>query len=334
MIIKSAIFLILLYALFLILNGVLFMRSRTHNNKFIENALKKLKLTKHLKTNKLGWNIITVKSNKSLIALNNLLIPAKSSFSINNSECSGVADPFLFKNRDIYYLFFEYEYHKYLKKGADLALATSKNGLDWVFQQKILQEPFHQSFPYVFKIDEDFYMLPESYQSNQIRLYKAESFPIKWALDTILFEGLALVDTVFLNINETYYWFTTNLKTSELLLFYSDGLKGKWEEHPCSPISKSNKKNRNGGPIINENNIFYRIAQDGTYSYGDGLNLYKISEINKSTYIEIPIKEPLFYKDKGIIKDAIHHLCILNEGANSLMAIDGANFAINGIRIV
>lgn len=332
MIIKIAIFLIVLILMFIVVNSLLSIRSKSHSNKAIEKIILKFPFNLFLKPHKQGWTIVTFKTNKSVIELDSLKIPFKSVFAINDKFCSGIADPFLLKEKDLYYLFFEYEYHKDLKKGADLAYAISKDGINWVFKEKIIQEPFHQSFPHVFKIDDFFYLLPESYQSNQVRLYQAENFPNKWSLDSILFEGLPLADTVFIEVNKVYFWMTTNLKTNELMLFYSDGFKGVWHVHPCSPISKSDNNNRNAGPIIRENNKIYRLAQDASKGYGSGVNLYQITEINKTNYQEKIIKSPLFFKSSGIFKDAKHHLSIIDIDENErLIAVDGANFAMNKI---
>ena len=70
------------------------------------------------------------------------------------------------------------------------------------------------------------------------------------------------------------------------------------------------------------------------YLYGFGINLYQILEISKTNYVERAIKEPLFFKKSGIFKDAVHQLSILNEnGTEKLVALDGANFAMNKIII-
>lgn len=308
-------------------------RSNNHSNKFIENLINKYNLQDFLSVKKQGWNIITFKTSKNISEFNTSLIPTKNIFSIINDECSGVADPFLIKDNNRYYLFFEYEYHKYLNKGADIAYAESDNGIDWVYKQKIITEPFHQSFPYVFQEDSSYYMIPESYQSNKVLLYKSNSFPKKWILDKVLFEGKPLVDTIFIKKGETYFWFTTDLNTNELLLFYSSSLKGKWKTHSESPISKSLSNSRNAGPILIENEKIFRLAQDCSETYGGGINMYEITALTIKSYQEKVVKKPLLYKNKGVYKDAIHHLNVLKEKDEKLIAIDVANFAVKKIKL-
>ncbi len=324
---------VILCLLYFLLNLYLKYRAKKHSNKFVEKAIKKIGLLNLIKLKRQGWAITFFRTEKSIVTLNNSFINKKNWFQIFNSECSGVADPFLIKEKEKYYLFFEYEYKKTKNKGADIAYAVSTNGIDWVFKQKILQENFHQSFPYVFKKNDEFYMLPESYQSKQVRLYKAINFPNKWELDAILYEGIELVDTVFIEVDSVFYWFTTDLKNDTLELYYSLGLKEKWIKHPESPISKLPKNNRNAGAIIQENNTIYRVAQDATKGYGSGINLYEINTISKNHFNEKEVKNALFFKESDKIKDAIHHISVLKEKNNHLIALDGANFGIQKITL-
>ena len=61
-------------------------------------------------------------------------------------------------------LFFEV-YNNDTKQG-DLAVATSKNTWIWDYQKVIIDEPFHLSYPYVFKADDEYYLIPESLRSQ------------------------------------------------------------------------------------------------------------------------------------------------------------------------
>lgn len=77
--------------------------------------------------------------------------------SILKSEDNYIADPFYLKKDGIYYLFVELKG----KENADIALFTSKDGITYSYKSIILDEPFHLSYPQVFKYEDDFYMLPE-----------------------------------------------------------------------------------------------------------------------------------------------------------------------------
>ena len=325
-------FLILLL-IFLVFNTFLKVRSKNHSNKFFEKIITKTFLLKVFKPIKRGWHIHTFREDKKIadIRINNL--SKIKWFDLDFKDCSGIADPFLFKRGKEYYLFFEYEYYKNLKKGADIAYATSTDGLNWKYQKKIITEPFHQSFPLIFEQGNNVYLLPESNVSNKVPLYVAKEFPNKWELDTVLFTGKRLVDTVLLEMDSIFYWFTTDLDTKELLLYYSKGLKNKWIEHPYSPITNDRKKIRNAGAIYKENGKMYRFSQDSNGGYGAAINMYKIEHIDTLIYKEVVVKEPLLAKSSHGIKDAIHHLSILNDEKGKLIALDGANFSLKGIKL-
>ena len=67
---------------------------------------------------------------------------------------------------------------------------------------EIINEPFHMSFPNTFKFKNDIYMMPETSEANQLRLYKAVDFPYKWELQSVLYDGIAVVDTVFVKTED------------------------------------------------------------------------------------------------------------------------------------
>src|SRR5262249_55013165 len=99
--------------------------------------------------------------------------------SVSDAPAMFVADPFMLQAQGMWYMFFEVM-NVQTGKG-EIGLATSVNALRWRYQQIVLREPFHLSYPYVFQLENDYYMIPESYQANSIRLYKAVEFPTQWA---------------------------------------------------------------------------------------------------------------------------------------------------------
>ena len=70
-----------------------------------------------------------------------------------------VADPFLVQDDETWFLFFEV--YNLASKHGDIAIATSTNTRNWKYEQVVLDEPFHLSYPYVFKWEDDYDMIPE-----------------------------------------------------------------------------------------------------------------------------------------------------------------------------
>ena len=97
------------------------------------------------------------------------------------------ADPFLFDYDHRTYLFYE-SFDRIRRKGM-IACAEVQDGQQ-LKQKIIIDEPFHLSFPCVFREKEDIYLMPESCGDNSILLYKAIRFPEQW-------ERIAIKESVF-----------------------------------------------------------------------------------------------------------------------------------------
>src|SRR4051812_15377902 len=90
-----------------------------------------------------------------------------------------VADPFMVYVDRTWYMFFEVLNRR--SHRGEIALATSGDGVKWKYQQVVLAERFHLSYPCVFTWRNEYYMIPETFQADAIRLYRALSFPTTWA---------------------------------------------------------------------------------------------------------------------------------------------------------
>src|SRR5260221_9222629 len=86
-----------------------------------------------------------------------------------------VADPFMMRRGGVWHMFFEV-----LNQATDrgeIGLATSSDGFGWTYQQIVLAEPFHLSYPYVFEWQGWTYLFPEPLWPQFGALYRAEAFP-------------------------------------------------------------------------------------------------------------------------------------------------------------
>jgi hypothetical protein len=145
-----------------------------------------------------------------------------------------VADPFLFEGDSVWYLFFEV--YNYATEQGDLAVATGDGGRKWSYEGLVLDEPFHLSYPYVFEWEGAQYMIPETFETNSIRLYRASEFPTGWEFVRTLVEGREYVDSSILFFQDRWWLFASVTSNDTLFLFHADHLEGPWEEHPRSPI--------------------------------------------------------------------------------------------------
>ena len=251
-----------------------------------------------------------------------------SNFSINNGRilvesdislfgrCKGVieADPFIIKKSNQYFVFYE-DLEDYFGK-AVLKMKYSNDLITWSEPKTILKEPFHLSFPFIFKDKNDFYMLPETIGDNSIRLYKACSDTLdEWKLCKKLIQNKKYSDSFIIQHNGIYYLFTTKEKDNpqkdvfEQHLYYSSNLEGPYTLHPKSPICASNKYARNGGAMILIDGEMYRPVQDCNIQYGGQLHIMKVLKLSETEYEEELYKE-------NVLQRTGHHLSIA-PGFNS-----------------
>ena len=119
--------------------------------------------------------IFTGTSPINLSPPDNIKNPVLTAADVTDAPAVFLADPFLMKKGHIWYMFFEV-FNKKSRKG-EIAVAQSNDGFMWQYDQIILSEPYHLSYPYVFEWQNEYYMIPESVDADAIRLYKADNFP-------------------------------------------------------------------------------------------------------------------------------------------------------------
>ena len=237
-----------------------------------------------------------------------------------------VADPFLIRENDTWNLFFEV-YNNDTKQG-DLAVATSSNTWTWNYEQVIIDEPFHLSYPYVFKADGEYYLIPESFEDNSIRLYHADQFPTQWSYVKTLIEGRDYVDNSIVFYNNKWWIFSSVTSNDKLYLHYADSLTGPWKEHPLSPIVVDDvHKARPSGRLLVYDGKLYRYTMDidppvGTHQ----VMAYEITEITSTAYSEQLVQEApvLMASGSGWNGQAMHQLDPVQVDEDSWIAsVDG-----------
>lgn len=223
---------------------------------------------------------------------------------------SFIADPFVLKDGDSHVLFVEqYRYDE--RKGAIAAYRIGPDRVDDI--GIVLEEPWHLSFPFVFRHGDTVYMVPESMADRSLKLYRADPFPARWTLvKTIMADTLA-ADTVIFQ-RDGRWWLLTSIQgegqaanDSELCAFHADDPTGEWLPHSRNPIVMDAGKGRNGGLLRDEDGNFYRVAQrHGFARYGIGVSIYRIEQLTADTYEETLIQQvqPNFFRRLA----GFHHL--------------------------
>ena len=247
---------------------------------------------------------------------------------VTDLPCEAVADPFLLRLRERWYLFFE-AVNSETRRG-EIAYATSPDGMQWVYGGLALREEFHLSYPYVFQANGEIYMVPETRQVNSIRLYVASDFPTKWECISVLREGPYADSSIC--FHDGRWWMFAQRGLDELQLFTSERLEDGWRPHPASPLWAGNRTySRPGGRILKYNGDWYRFAQDGVLSYGNNLRAMRIERWNAKEFKEHEIAGSPILKAslKGWNAMGMHHLDAVEVEDNLwLGVVDGATVSL------
>lgn len=238
------------------------------------------------------------------------------------------ADSFLFVKEDELFLFYELQHWD---DPGCIAMVKTKDLKTWTKPQIVLRQPFHLSFPYVFEDNGTIYMIPESQESDSIRLFKANEDLTSFTYVRTLLQQ-ERKDGIHYNFNDShlyrkddkYYLFTSYQKDwmyYQELYVTDDLLNGNFVKHPASPICISNEYGRNGGSIIHYNGRLLRVTQDCHKNYGDNVSLLEITQLDEEHYEEKLFRRNVFPKN-SIFIDGGHQLNIASFKGKYIYATD------------
>ena len=248
---------------------------------------------------------------------------------ITDCNASFVADPFLVKEGNIIYCFFEIK-DRTLNRGV-IGVATSKDGKNFNYQKIVLREDFHLSYPAIYKVDNQYYMLPEIGESREIRIYKAVNFPYEWELDKVLLRGKYWADATLYFHKNIWYLFVSTNKHDSLEIYYSKEINGNYLPHKQNPIYTNNPKtSRLGGIIFDYQNHIYRTAQECTTEYGEALYLLEIEELTPTIFREKMVKI-LFAPQSGLKWNAkkMHHFSFVKYQDRYIITTDAEGYKLS-----
>jgi hypothetical protein len=224
---------------------------------------------------------------------------------VDDVDALYVADPFVVRFEDEFLMFLEVVGRED-EKGR-VGLARSRDGLSWAYDQIVLEEPFHLSYPCVFEWGGTYFMLPETYQAGNVCLYSARRFPTEWTREQALLEG-KYVDASLLRAAASWWLFACELGDEVLRLFSSNLLRGPYVEHPESPIVVDSRRARSAGRILCEDGKYLRTSQRCVPFYGVAVDLWEIEELTSAGYREAHRLRILRGSGRGWNRNGMHHL--------------------------
>jgi len=198
------------------------------------------------------------------------------------------ADPFPFEWRGRSFLFVE-EYPHATGKGLISVCEFDANERPSV-PRVVLEQPFHLSYPQVFAMGGQLWMLPEGGAGRQLVLYRAAAFPDRWERHAVLVDGRELFDATLLEHEGRFWLFAAERdgagSTSDMLVaFHAERLEGPWRPHRANPILIDRSAARPGGAFFRVGRRIVRPVQDGTLGYGGGLGLADLVRLDEEAVV-------------------------------------------------
>lgn len=201
------------------------------------------------------------------------------------------ADPFVVDYKGEQYVFFEEMlYERGIGHLACIHLSREGEPSEPI---KVLEKPYHLSYPFVFQYQGQYYMIPETAANHTIELYRCEKFPHRWVFERNLMEDVEAYDATLLEYRGKW-WMFVGMRThancspnEELYLFHTDNPLGtEWTAHPQNPVVARASHARPGGRIIENDGHLYRPSQNCAGTYGRGLNINLIRQLDERVYRE------------------------------------------------
>jgi hypothetical protein len=234
----------------------------------------------------------------------------------------GWGDPFVVFRNNQYYVFLE-ELPGDTNKGHISYMTIDRNG-NRSEPKKILEKPYHLSYPFVFVHEGTDYMIPESFENGTIDLYRCVEFPDKWQFQMTLMRNVRAVDSTVIQ-HEGRWWLFANIRENEgaasedeLFLFYAlDLLTEDWTPHPMNPIVSDVRSARPAGRIFEHEGKLYRPSQNNSRFYANGMKINHIVKLSTTEYEETCVSEIDPGWDKSVLgTHTLNHAC-------GLTVIDG-----------
>lgn len=199
------------------------------------------------------------------------------------------SDPFPLLRDGRYFIFFE-EFIFSEGKAHIAVIEVSRDG-PCSAPIRVLEQPYHLSYPFLLETGGQLFMVPESGQNGTVELYVCEHFPDRWRLEKVLLHAEYCADASFFQA-DNLWWMFVNLGADNndvddaLHLYYADHLDGQWLPHPSNPINADGRNARSAGRLYRQAGQLYRPAQIEVPLYGSGIAINKVMVLNRENYLE------------------------------------------------
>jgi hypothetical protein len=245
---------------------------------------------------------------------------------ISEDSVDFLADPFLVRSNDSTFLFVETQV---ADRGAYITVFYVPDSFETpVYMGVALKEPFHLSYPQIVKINEKYFMIPESQSGDSSYVYICESMPLGWKRAGIIYPG-RIKDPTLLPISDSTGYLYYGLKGK---LFKQDYIFANQKFELSPPIYlKTGTCFRPGGKPVEINGKNCLLLQDNSCGYGTALYAFPLSKDgmqDKQAKAYQLLRRSEFHSP---FQAGMHHLCALRlKSGKMLVAVDGNHIEKKG----
>lgn len=207
------------------------------------------------------------------------------------------ADPFgMIKNNELFILCEEFDHRE--RKGKLAAFRVS--GSQAVPLGRLLDSPYHLSYPFLFEWNGKHYCVPECSGSSEVKLFRATDGPVGWEQVAVLLRDISAVDSTLFHWNGLWWLACTRTDLSpngNLVLYYAPEPLGPWKPHEQNPVKLDIRSSRPAGtPFVHKGEL-YRPAQDCSLSYGGGIVINRVLRLSPEEFEETEVARVTSTKD-------------------------------------
>ena len=228
------------------------------------------------------------------------------------------ADPFLLSVDEKYIQVLVEEFPYYKKKGV-ISLLTIDKQYNLLSKKTICNQPYHQSYPFILRFDNEIRVIPEASQSGALYSYRLN---IEKGIleDKQMLINEPLLDSTIVYKDGLWWLFATKRganSNKDLFIYYSENPLGGYNLISQEPVKKDLSGARPAGYVVNIDGDFYRVVQVCEHSYGEAVRIYKINILTKQSFEESFVKE--IRLTDSIYSEGFHTL----NGLQNLCVVDG-----------
>lgn len=238
------------------------------------------------------------------------------------------ADPFGVDRDGHLHLFFE-DYDQRRGRGVVSHLEV---GTDGVLDEPrpVLVPDGHVSYPYLLESNGELWMIPETADELEVRLYRAVDFPARWQVETVLVSGIPVSDPTVTAWGGQWWLFGTSRGRGvdhALRLWHAPALTGPWRLHRLDPVKVDARSARPAGTPFVADGTLFRPSQDSSRRYGGRVVINRVVMLDERGFVEevAVAVEPLRNSDRA---DGIHTLSAVGRrtlvDGNRLRFVPGA----------